>query len=146
MDITITVNIPALDRLVDKIDGQLAGNASAPAEDKPKRQSAKKSEPASSGTDAAGAASEGSTAGTETSGSTTSTSSTATSSASPSDLTGTEEEQIAQVKEKAMLLNQKKGRDVLVSTLGEFGAANISALAADKRAAFIARVEELTNA
>lgn len=142
MDIKITVDIPALDRLVDALDGQLSGNAAAPAEDKPRgRGRPPKTETSAPAETAASPSSEeqaSTSADTANSASQTTT--------SPSDLTGTEEEQIAAVKEKAMLLNQKKGRDVLVSTLSEFGAANISALAADKRAAFIAKVEELTAA
>lgn len=43
----------------------------------------------------------------------------------------------------AQKVNQVKGRDTLIATLAEFGAKNISGIAADKKAAFVARCEEL---
>ncbi len=124
MSLEITIHIPALDKLVDVI---AKGAVAMPsAEGKPAPAAPKATPKATPKADAKPA-----TEATQDAGET------ATTAASPSDAPSEDE-----VKKIAMAYNQKNGRDALISLLGKHGAANISALGEDKRAAFIADAQE----
>lgn len=120
MNIEVTVNIPALDRLVDVLKAGVSLPAVAAA-DAPKTENKPRAKPETkteTKVDNPPAATE--TAKPETTAS------------------DTAEDLLGKVKETAMVLSQKKGRDALMALLAEFGASNISGVPVDQHSAFIA--------
>lgn len=117
MDIKITVDIPALDRLVDTLNAQInqpAGNAASPQTDKPARTVAKDRTTSGSAT-----------AASEPSQETTGSSQTTQSAPSEAGATGTADAGTVDYKDvkKAILdLVAKKGRDAAVELLKKFDA------------------------
>lgn len=113
MDIKVTIDMPALDRLVDAIMQQTGGadvvHAATEARRGPGRPPKGAETPAAATPEA---------------------------DRTVTLLTMSQEDLVNTAKTAAMKLQTKSGRDALIALLGEFGAQNISAIPADRLAEF----------